>query len=134
MLQQLSIFAENVKGQMQRITDILEKNEINILGSVTNDSAEYGIIRMVVSDTDKAVGALTESGYICKTTPVIGVEIDDHPGALNYLLKAMYDSNVNVNYLYLSFDRDSAMPIIVLHTEDITEVEACMRGQGFVCK
>ncbi|MBP3902143.1 MAG: amino acid-binding protein [Blautia sp.] len=134
MLQQLSIFAENVKGQMQHITDILEKEEINILGSVTNDSAEYGIIRMVVSDTDKAVDALTEAGYLCRTTPVIGVEIDDHPGALNYLLKAMYDSNVNVNYLYLSFDRDSAMPIIVLHTEDITEVEACMRGQGFVCK
>lgn len=134
MLQQLSIFAENVKGQMQHITDILEKSEINILGSVTNDSAEYGIIRMVVSDTDKAVDALNDAGYLCRTTPVIGVEIDDHPGALNYLLKAMYDSNVNVNYLYLSFDRDSAMPIIVLHTEDITEVEACMRGQGFVCK
>ena len=50
MLKQVSIYAENKKGTMQRITGILLENNINILGSVTNDSAEYGIIRMVVSD------------------------------------------------------------------------------------
>ena len=133
MLKQVSIFAENQKGQMQRITDILDKKGINILGSVTNDSAEYGIIRMVVSDTDVAVEALVDAGYICRTTDVIGVEIDDHPGALNNLLKTLYESNVSVNYLYLSFNRDSGMPIIVLSTEDIMEVEACLSSNGFVC-
>ena len=50
MLKQVSIYAENKKGTMQKITGILLENDINILGSVTNDSAEYGIIRMVVSD------------------------------------------------------------------------------------
>ena len=133
MLKQVSIFAENQKGQMQRITDILDKKGINILGSVTNDSAEYGIIRMVVSDTDEAVAALVDAGYICRTTDVIGVEIDDHPGALNNLLKTLYESNVSVNYLYLSFNRDSGMPIIVLSTEDTMEVEACLTSNGFVC-
>ncbi|MBQ9065747.1 MAG: amino acid-binding protein [Blautia sp.] len=134
MLKQLSIYAENRKGTMQHITELLRKSDVNILGSVTNDSAEYGIIRMVVSDTDAAVRELTGAGYLCRTTFVIGVEIDDHPGALDELLKALYNSNVDVNYLYLSFDRDSAMPIIVLHTEDIPEVEACLESKGFVCK
>ena len=51
MLKQISIYAENKKGTFQNITEILQNSGINILGSVTNDSAEYGIIRMVVSDT-----------------------------------------------------------------------------------
>ena len=134
MLQQLSIYAENRKGTMQHITEILKNADVNILGSVTNDSAEYGIIRMVVSEAGRAVEALTKEGYLCRTTEVIGVQIQDRPGALDDLLKALYNSNVDVNYLYLSFDRDSAMPIIVLHTDDIMEVEACLAAKGFSCK
>ena len=132
MMKQLSIYAENRKGTMQNITQILEDHKINILGSVTNDSAEYGIIRMVVSDVDTAVAALKEQGYICRTTDVLGVEIQDNPGALNHLLKALLDSNISVNYLYLSFVRESGMPIMVLHTDEIMEVEECLRSKGFV--
>ena len=54
MLKQVSIYAENRKGTMQKITSVLLKENINILGSVTNDSAEYGIIRMIVSNPEKA--------------------------------------------------------------------------------
>ena len=64
MLKQLSIFAENKKGTMQQITQILFENDVNILGSVNNDSAEYGIVRMVVSDPDKAEQALQAAGYM----------------------------------------------------------------------
>ena len=132
MLKQVSIFAENKKGTMQTITGILEREQINILGSVTNDSAEYGIIRMVVSDTEKAMKALSEAGYLCRSTDVLGIQISDHPGALNTLLKSIQDSNINVNYLYLSFSRDSASPIIILHTDDVMEVEECLVSRGFV--
>ena len=65
MLKQLSIYAENKKGVMQNITGILKDEDINILGSVTNDSAEYGIVRMVVSEPDKAMEALIAAGYLC---------------------------------------------------------------------
>ena len=64
MLKQLSIFAENKKGTMQQITQILFENDVNILGSVNNDSAEYGIVRMVVSDPDKAEQALQAAGSL----------------------------------------------------------------------
>ncbi|MBP5383982.1 MAG: amino acid-binding protein, partial [Lachnospiraceae bacterium] len=77
MLKQVSIYAENRKGTMCRITEILLKNGINILGSVTNDSAEYGIIRMVVTDAQSACEALKAEGYFCRMTDVIGVEIED---------------------------------------------------------
>ena len=80
MLKQLSIFAENIKGKMQRVTGILLEEDINILGSVTNDSAEYGIIRMVVSKPEQALEALTKAGFICKLSDVLGIEVKDEVG------------------------------------------------------
>ncbi len=132
MLKQLSIFTENKKGTMQHITGILKEREINILGSVTNDSAEYGIIRMVVSAPEGAKAALEENGYICKLTDVIGVEVEDKVGNLNFLLQALSESNINVNYIYLSFNRDSGKPILIFHAEDIREVENCIKAKGFI--
>lgn len=131
MLQQVSIYAENTKGVYRDITGLLGDNEINILGSVTNDSAEYGMVRMVVSDPDKAVDVLTKAGYMCKTTPVLGIETEDKVGALNTLLSALYDANINVDYIYLSFNRESGKPIMVLHTDGIREVENILRSKGF---
>lgn len=131
MLKQLSVYAENKKGNMQRITSILAKEKVNIWGSVTNDSAEYGIIRMVVSEPDLAMTALIDAGFLCRQTGVIGVEMEDEVGNLNRLLGALSDSNINVNYMYLSFNRDSGKPVMVFHAEEIGEVEACITARGF---
>ena len=131
MLKQLSIYAENKKGVMQNITGILKNEDINSLGSVTNDSAEYGIVRMVVSDPDKAKEALIAAGYLCHVIDVIGVEVEDKTGNLNDLLLTLKDSNVSVDYLYLSFNRDSGKPIMVFHTEDTMEVRACLKSRGY---
>ena len=131
MLKQVSIYAENTKGKMLEITSALAKENIIILGSVTNDSAEYGIVRMVVSDPAKAVKVLTDGGIICKLTDVIGVEIKDEVGNLNSLLKALDDANINVDYLYLSYNRESGCPIMVMHSPDAHEVENNLRNKGF---
>ncbi|MDO5425236.1 MAG: amino acid-binding protein [Eubacteriales bacterium] len=131
MLKQVAIFAANSKGAMQKVTQILFEEQINIMGSVTNDSAEYGIIRMVVSDPEKARKALTKEGYMCQLSDALGVEVEDEPGNLNKLLTTLKESNVNINYIYLSFNRDSGKPIMVLHTPDILEVEECLRGKGY---
>ena len=130
-MKQVSIYAENKKGTMQRITGILLAKGINILGSVTNDSAEYGIVRMVVSDADEAIAALEADGFICKLTEVIGVEVEDEVGNLHKMLTLLTDSNISVDYLYLSFNRDSGKPIMVFHCEDIMEVKACLTGKGY---
>ena len=135
MLKQVSIYAENVKGKMLEITSILAKENINILGSVTNDSAEYGIVRMVVSDPDKAVEELKKADIICELTDVIAVEIHDEVGNLQKLLQALDDSNISVDYLYLSFNRDSGCPIMVFHAQDGPEVENSLKSKGFtLCK
>lgn len=131
MLKQVSIYAENRKGTMQNITGILLEEDINILGSVTNDSAEYGIIRMVVSNPEKAVDALNRAGYLCRMQDVLGVEVEDKVGNLHHLLVALNESNISVDYIYLSFNRDSGKPIMIIHTDDMDEVEMCIVSKGF---
>ena len=131
MLRQLSIYAENKRGTLEKITNILAQEGINIWGSCTNDSAEYGINRMVVSEPDRAKAVLEEAGYLCKLSYVIGVEVADEVGNLHKLLKAVSDSNININYIYLSFNRDTGKPVMVFHTEDAYEVESCIEGKGF---
>lgn len=132
MLKQVSIYAENKKGTFQSITEILQQNDINILGSVTNDSAEYGIIRMIVSDTDKTIRSLTENGYLCRVTDILGVEMEDETGNLNKLLISLSDGNISVDYIYLSFNRVTGKPIMILHTDDIFEVESYLRSKGYI--
>ena len=70
---------------MEKITGVLRSEDINILGSVTNDSAEYGIVRMVVSNPSATVDALTKAGLLCHLTEVVGVELMDEVGNLNQL-------------------------------------------------
>lgn len=131
MLKQLSVYAENKKGTLEDITRILLEHDINIMGSMTDDGAEYGVNRMVVSDADVALKALTEAGYLSSLKDVIGVKIEDKVGNLNALLKTLIQMNINVHYLYLSFDRRSGLPIMVFYTEDIWEVEDGLRNRGY---
>ncbi len=131
MLKQLSIYAENKKGTLEHITRILLERDINILGSMTDDGAEYGVNRMVVSKPDIALASLEEHGYICALKDVIGVEVEDKVGNLNSLLKTLLEMNINVYYLYLSFNRDSGLPIMVFYTDDIWEVEDSLRNKGY---
>lgn len=131
MLKQVSVFGENSKGTLQKITSILAKEEINIWGSVTNDSAEFGIIRMVVSEPEKAEEKLSEAGYMCRLSNVLGVEVADEVGNLNRLLLALSESNISINYMYLSFNRDSGKPVMVFHTDGIWEVQECLKAKGY---
>ena len=132
MLKQVSIFAENKRGTFQSITGILQDENINILGSITNDSAEYGIVRMIVSDTVKALRALSANGYLCRSNDILGVEMEDEIGSLNRLLISLSDGNISVDYIYLCFNRDTGKPVLILHTDEIREVEEYLKSRGFL--
>ena len=134
MVKQISIFTENRKGAMRSITRLLAEGGIDIDAFVTNDSAEFGIVRMLVSDPDKASALLTEAGYQIKRTPVMAFEIPDEPGSLDRLLAAVEDANINIDYLYASFDRVSAGPVIIIRAADLDELEHYLKSKGFRCK
>lgn len=133
MTQQISIYAENKKGAMRVFTGLLSGAGINIHSFVTNDSAEFGIIRMIVSDTDKAIRLLRENGYQTKRTSVLMIAITDEPGSLDRLLRCVERTNVNIDYLYTTFDRENYGPLIIIHTDDMDVVEGHLKASGFRC-
>ena len=133
MVSQISIYTENRKGAMSAITGLLSSAGININAFVTNDSAEFGTVRMLVDDPEKAREILNQKGYMTKTTSVMAVEIPDDVGSLDRLLGFVERANVNIDYLYATFDRDSAGPIIVVRSGDLAELEAYLSSNGFRC-
>ena len=131
MIEQLSIFAPNTKGSMVSLTKLISDAGIDIYNVVTNDSAEFGIVRMLVTEPGLACELLTTNGYMCKLNKVIGVEIPDDVGSLSKLLQAITDSNINIDYLYVSYSRDSKTPLAVLHAPGYAEVEAALESRGY---
>ena len=131
MIRQLSIFAENKKGAMHRITQALADAGINMNTLVTNDSAEFGIIRLIVDKTEEAKTVLEEAGYQCRLDKVIAIDMaSDKPGTLNRILGDLRNANVMIRYLYISFDRSDSTPIAVFSTNE-PETETFLRGKGY---
>lgn len=128
-MKQVSVYAANKKGAMNRITTALREANVNLLALVTNDSAEFGTIRMIVDKPEEALYALREAGYISQLTDVIGVEIFDEVGGLDKLLADITFMNVSVDYLYICYNRDSNTVIAVLHTE--TDIEDILAHKGW---
>ena len=131
MIRQLSIFAENKKGAMHQVTQVLADAGINMNTLVTNDSAEFGIIRMLVNDTDGAKNCLQAAGYLCHVDTVAAVEISDDCGSLNTLLEALDQGNVNLDYLYVTYSGLGKSPVAILRTLEIMEVESFLQAKGY---
>ncbi len=131
-MKQISIFAENKKGAIKEIFGLIADAGIGVIASVTYDSAEFGMLRLVVTDPDKAVAALTEKGYLARITPVLGVEIPDENGSLAKMLGYLKEMNIDVQYSYLSFNRQTGSPVMVFSCEAMDEVSESLAARGLV--
>lgn len=100
IIKQLTVFLQNKSGRLEELTDILSKNDINISALSMAETEEYGIIRMIVSDHEKALQALKAAEFTVKTTDVVSVECPDVPGALHKTLKTLTNNGIDVSYIY----------------------------------
>lgn len=130
MLNQVSIFAENKRGALRRLTSVLAQADINIYTMVSNDSAEYGIIRLIVVHPDKAIQALQDAGYQCRLDQVVAVDMADTPGSLNKILADLENANVNLSYLYISYNREASTPVAIIKATE-PEIETFLEGKGY---
>jgi hypothetical protein len=99
-VKQLSVFIENKAGRVSEVTDVLGKADVNIRGFSVSDTAEYGIVRLVVDDPDRGAAALRDAGFTVKENDVLCVELPDHPGGLATVLKVVSGAGVNIEYVY----------------------------------
>jgi len=100
VIKQLSVFLQNELGRLEEVTDILYKNGINISALSIAETAEYGVLRMIVSDIEKAAEALKADDFSVKITDVICIETPDIPGELHKTLQILSGEGINLSYMY----------------------------------
>lgn len=118
-LKQISIFLENKKGRLWKALSILKDKGINIRALSIADTAEFGILRLIISEPQKAKEALEESNFVVKINEVIAVEVPDEPGGLEGILEILNKEDINVEYIYAFVEKNEDKAIVVLRTEDI---------------
>ncbi len=110
---QISVFLENEPGQLIGHCRLLAEAGINIRTLSVADADQFGILRMIVSDWEKAVGLLKAAGCVVQVTEVIAVEVPDRPGGLVRILEIFEGSEINIEYMYsFAYDRQGKAALI----------------------
>ena len=130
-LKQLTIFVENKQGKLVQITDALAKNDVNIRALSIADTQDFGILRLIVTDYDKAEKTLMDAGFLVKCTEVVGVKIGDAPGKLSMALDVLDKEGINMEYLYAFMARTEKHAYVVIRVEDNGAAEAALTASGF---
>jgi len=99
-VKQISVFIENREGRLEKVTEVLKEQNINILSLSMADTMEYGMLRMVVSDPELARTALRENGFSAMMTDVLAVRLEDKAGELYRLTHILCAGGLNIEYMY----------------------------------
>jgi hypothetical protein len=119
---QISVSLDNMTGMFMRVSECLGNEGINIRAISVADTSDISTVRFVPDDPQKTVTVLKSKGYAVRETNVIAVEIPDHPGALQAVLRPLNAANINVLYLYPYLGRgESGQPIVILGVDKSQE-------------
>jgi hypothetical protein len=119
VIQQISIFLENKSGRLADVTRVIADADINLRAISIADTADFGILRVVVDKPEKALESLAKAGFTTRTTDVLGLEIQDVPGALSKVMEIFKQTGVNIEYLYASLQKNGDKAVVIFKIEDI---------------
>ncbi len=105
-IKQLSVFIENKTGELSDFTHVLSKNNISIKSILLADSTDFGLVRTIVDNPEKAKAILEDNGFSVRFTDVFGVKIDDIVGSFDKVVTALSKSSINVQYTYSFYESD----------------------------
>jgi len=127
---QLSVFLENKPGRLQQILSVLAGASINIQTLTIAEVTDFGILRLIVDRPDDAYQALKAQHITCSRTEVLGVVLDDSPGALYTLMEAFSKRQLNIEYMYAYANPGQASSIMIFRFEDLEKAQAALLEEG----
>ena len=128
-ISQISIFIENRSGRLAKITTALGAAGVNIRALSLADTSDFGILRLIVNQTEKAINILKDQGFTVMASSVIAVAVPDTPGALGNLLSLMEHAGLNVEYMYAFVTKNQDQAVIILRFDDIDKaIETLMEN------
>lgn len=129
-VEQITIFLENQSGRLAEVASILADAGVNIRALSLADSADFGILRLIVNNVAKAQTVLKAQGFTMATTEVVAVEVPDQPGGLARMLKTLKANQVNVEYLYAYVPKSAANATIIFRFDDSDRAIQCLQQAG----
>lgn len=129
-VEQISIFIENKSGRLAEVSGILGEAGVNIRALSLADTSDFGILRLIVNDTQKALDVLRSHHFTVSKTEVIGVEVPDSPGGLASILQILDQNDVNVEYMYAFVERSGDNAVIIFRFDNIDEAISALTRNG----
>ena len=130
ILQQVSVFVENKAGQLAEVTKLLADNGIDLRALNIAEAADYGVLRLIVSDPEKASALLQASERPVNLTKVVAAAVPDRPGGLNEVLTLLSEENVNVSYMYSIFGHKNGQAHMIFRVDDPERAEKLLTSLG----
>jgi hypothetical protein len=119
--EQISVFLENKAGRLAEVTAILAENGVNIRALALADTSDFGVLRLIVSDNEKAITVLKNQGFTVGRTDVVAVEVEDRPGGLHRILDVLHRAGLNVEYMYAFVTQSGNNAIMIFRFDNIDE-------------
>lgn len=130
-VEQLAVFLENKSGRLAEITSIIAKEGINIRALSVADTADFGILRLIVDDVEKTQTALKKNGFTVGKTNVLAVEVEDKTGGLAHVLSAIHQEGLNVEYMYAFVNKTGENAVLIFRFEDMDKAISSLKDKGF---
>lgn len=129
-LQQLSIFLENKPGELKMACDLLAAEKINISALTLADTKEFGILRLLLKEIDKAKAVLEKGGFVVKQTEVLGLEVANKPGGLAELLRPIEGAKLNIEYMYAFPTTGKNAAVMIFRFQNPDRAAAALQAAG----
>jgi hypothetical protein len=129
-VEQLAVFLENKSGRLAAIAKTLSDNNINIRALSVADTADFGILRLIVDDTEKATAVLKEGGFTVGKADVVAVEVADRPGGLSRVLAVLHEAGLNVEYMYAFVEKSHENAVLIFRFDDPDMAITILKNAG----
>ena len=126
-IKQISVQLQNIPGQLAKLVDILDKEDISAKAISAASTAESSVVRLVVNDPDRAEKVLETFGFTFEVQPVLAVEVPCHPAGMNAIVKPLMDAEINIHYIYTTIERIGKETILILGVDDHEEAAEILR-------
>ena len=129
-VKQISVFLENKAGRLSEVTAILSEAGINIRALSLADTSDFGVLRLIVNNSDKALDALKNNGFSVGVTDVVAVEVTDRPGGLHHILEMLQQAQINVEYMYAFVHQSGKNAVMIFRFDRINEAIEILQKDG----
>ncbi len=130
-VQQLSVFVENKPGHLQNVLQKLGEHDINIITLTIADTSDFGVLRLIVNDPDKAQRVLKENHITSSITDVLAIEIEDKPGSLGRAVEAFSKRNLNIEYMYAYTEKRGDKAVMIFRFDDSKAAAQAVSQEGY---